>query len=194
MPLSKRLQQLLKRLDKLEEHFLPKPDQFSLSGNYTEEQHDKTKAYLLLVHAELEAYFEDHARNRAAIALAHWQRTGVCPPVLTRLLLHHQDELAPISAQTVTKALRFYMSNVDKNHGIKEKNLLLLFLPVGLGHRDLDSRLVTACNQLGLKRGTFAHTSIKTHQQVDPKTERDNIKKNIIPELMKLDRKLRLLR
>ena len=51
-PLSNRLKQLLKRLTKLEEHFLPKDGQFSLSGHYSQEQDDKTKAYLLLVHAE----------------------------------------------------------------------------------------------------------------------------------------------
>ena len=194
MPSSKRLKQLLKRLDTLEKHFLPKPGQFSLTGNYSDEQHDRTKAYLLLAHAELEAYFEDHAKNKVSVALLSWQRTGICNAVLSRLLLHHQEELEPVSQQTITRATNFYLNKVEKNHGIKEKNLLSLFLPIGLGHRDLDTRLVSACNQLGTKRGKFAHTSIKTHQQVDPKSERDNIKRNIVPELKKLDDRLRILR
>jgi len=62
MPRSKRLSQLENRLETLEKHFLPAEKDFSLTGNYSKEQHDKTKAYLLLVHAELEAYFEDRAR------------------------------------------------------------------------------------------------------------------------------------
>jgi hypothetical protein len=194
MKISKRLQQLLKRLDKLEKHFLPSDGQFSLSGNYSEEQNDRTKAFLLLAHAELEAYIEDRAKSRADLAHIHWQRSGNCTFVLSRLLLHHQDELEPISQNTVTKAVNSYIDKVDKNHGIKEKNLLSLLLPIGLIHRDLDTRLVTACNQLGRKRGQFAHASIKTHQQVDPKSERDNIRKNIVPELKKLDTKIRALR
>jgi HEPN superfamily RiboL-PSP-like protein len=192
MPLSQRLQQLISRLQILEKHFLPQ--QFSLSGNYSREQDDRTKAYLLLVHAELEAYLEDRARSRVDLAYARWQRTGMCTPVLSRLLVYHQDEFEPISAIKVDKAVNFYLDKVDKNHGIKQKNLLSLFLPLGISHQDLDTQLMSACEQLGRKRGQFAHASIKTHQQVDPKTERDNIKKNIIPELKKLDRKLKILR
>jgi len=194
MPLSTRLQQLLKRLSILEKHFLPAEGQFSLSGHYSHEQADKTKAYLLLAHAELEAYFEDRARSRVDVADAQWQRTGTCTPVLSRLLVHHQDELEPISPDRVRKAVNYYVDKLDKNHGIMEKNLLAIFLPLGLSHHDLDTRLITACNQLGRKRGQFAHASIKTHQQVDPKTERDNVRKNIIPELKKLDRKLKSIR
>jgi CRP-like cAMP-binding protein len=194
MPLSKRLQQLLKRLTTLEKHFLPKDGQFSLSGNYSPEQDDKTKAYLLLVHAELEAYLEDRAKNRVDVAHASWQRTGVCTSVLSRLLVYHQREFEPISTHSVTKAVNYYLEKLDKNHGVMERNLLSMFLPLGISHQDLDSRLITACTQLGRKRGQFAHASIKTHQQVDPKTERDNIRKNIIPELKKLDRRLKNLR
>jgi hypothetical protein len=194
LPLSKRLHQLLKRLETLEEHFLPPDGQFSLTGQYSREQHDKTKAYLLLVHAELEAYLEDRARSRVDIAHNSFQQTGLCTSVLSRLVVHHQDELEPISPDKVRKAVNYYLNRIENNHGILEKNLLSLFLPIGLHHRDLDTRLVTACNQLGRKRGQFAHASIKTHQQVDPKTERDNIRKNIIPELKKLDGKVRGLR
>lgn len=178
----------------LEKHFLPEEGQFSLSGNYSREQDDKTKAFLLLAHAELEAYFEDRAKNRVDVAHAHWQRAGTCTAVLSRLLVYHQDEFEPISPHSVRKAVNYYVDKLDKNHGILEKNLLSIFLPLGLGHHDLDSRLVTACNQLGRKRGQFAHASIKTHQQVDPKSERDNIRKNVIPELKRLDRRLRVLR
>lgn len=192
MPLSKRLQQLLRRLDTLEKHFMPQ--EFSLTGRYSKEQDDKTKAYLLLVHAELEAYFEDRARNRLIVAHSHWQRTGACTSVLSRLIVHHQDELEPLSQISVTRAVNHFTDKLDKNHGIKEKNLLSIFLPLGLGHHDLDTRLVSACNQLGRKRGQFAHASIKTHQQVDPKTERDNVRKNIVPEIKKLDQRLRVLR
>jgi hypothetical protein len=192
--ISRRLRELLSRLAVLERHFPPKDGEFSLSGHYTREQDDKTKAYLLLVHAELESYFEERAKSRADIAHSHWQRTGKCPLVLSRLLVYHQEELEALSPAAVTKAMNYYLDKIEKNHGIKEKNLLSLFLPVGLGHRDLDTRLVAACDQLARKRGQFAHASFKAHQQVDPQTERDNVRENIMPELIKLDRKIRKLR
>jgi hypothetical protein len=195
MPTPKRLQRLLTRLDKLESHFLPAV--FSLTGRYSPQQHDYTRAFLLLVHAELESYFEDRARNLVTLAQAQYQRKGVCTPVLSRLIVYHQatkDELGPVSMIAVGKAMNYYLDHLDKNHGIKEKNLLTIFLPLGIGHADLDAQLVTACNQLAQKRGQFAHASFKTHQQVDPKTERDNIRKNILPELKNLETQLKKLR
>jgi len=194
MPTPKRLQRLLTRLDNLEKHFLPAS--FSLTGRYTQRQHDHTKAFLLLVHAELESYFEDRARKLVANAQARYQSKGICTPVLSRLLVYHsaaKDELAPVSPIAVSRAINYYLDHLDKNHGIKEKNLLTIFLPLGISHAELDAQLTAACNQLAQKRGQFAHASFKTHQQVDPKTERDNIKLNILPELRNLEKRLRIL-
>jgi hypothetical protein len=174
------------------------PASFSLTGSYSPKQQDHTKAYLLLAHAELEAFFEDRARNRVDLALAQWQRNGLCTPVLSRLLIFHhaveRDEIGALSSHAVTKAINYFLDKLDKNHGIKEKHLLAILLPLGISHGELDSRLVAACNQLAQKRGQFAHASFKTHQQIDPKTERDNIRNNIIPELKKLDIKIKKLR
>jgi hypothetical protein len=117
--------------------------------------------------------------------------------VLSRLLVYHnasKDELGPASAKAVEKAINYYLDHLDNNHGIKEKNLLNIFLPLGISHAELDARLVSACNQLARKRGQFAHASFKTHQQVDPKTERDNIRSNILPELRHLEKRLKGLR
>lgn len=192
MSTPKRLRRLLTRLDMLETHLLPPV--FSLTGCYAPRQHDCTKAFILLVHAELESYFEDRARHIATRAVAQYQRKGVCTPVLSRLLVYHnagKDELGPVSQQAVSKAVNYYLDHLDKNHGIREKNLLTIFLPLGISHADLDAQLVTACNQLAQKRGRFAHASFKTHQQIDPKTERDNIRANILPELRNLEERLK---
>jgi hypothetical protein len=194
MPTPKRLQRLLTRLDKLEGHLLPSA--FSLTGRYSPRQHDHTKAFLLLVHAELESYFEDRARRLVTNAEVRYRTRGVCTPVLSRLLVYHhaaKDELGPVSPNTVSKAINYYLDHLEKNHGIKEKNLLTIFLPLGISHVDLDAQLVAACNQLAQKRGQFAHASFKTHQQVDPKTERDNIRHNILPELRNLEKRLKTL-
>lgn len=194
MQTPKRLQRLITRIDRLEEHFLPTT--FSLTGRYNRQQHDFTKAFLLLVHAELESYFEDRAKKIVLNAQARYQRTGTCSPVLSRLLVYHhatKDELGPVSAQSVTKAINYYLDHLDKNHGIREKNLLTIFLPLGMSHAVLEAQLIAACNQLSIKRGQFAHASFKTHQQIDPKTERDNIKVNILPQLRSLEKRFKNL-
>jgi hypothetical protein len=194
MPTPKRLQRLLTRLDGLEAHLLPAV--FSLTGRYTPRQKDYTKAFLLLVHAELESYFEDRARTLVTNAAARYQSKGICTPVLSRLLVYHhavKNELGPASPDAVSKAINYYLDHLDKNHGIKEKNLRTIFLPLGISHAQLDAQLVAACNQLAQKRGQFAHASFKTHQQVDPKTERDNIRLNILPELKSLEKRLKRL-
>jgi hypothetical protein len=41
------------------------------------------------------------------------------------------------------------------------------------------------------KRGQFAYASFKTHQQVDPQTERDNIGLNVLSELKNLEKRLK---
>jgi hypothetical protein len=194
MPTPKRLQRLLARVEKLEEHFLPAT--FSLTGRYTRRQRDLTKAFLLLIHAELESYFEDRARRLALNAQARYQRSGICSPVLSRLVVYHhsvKEELGPVSALAVTKAVNYYCNRLDNNHGIRENNLLAIFLPLGIGHAALEAQLIAACNQLSQKRGQFAHASFKTHQQIDPKTERENLRKNILPQLRNLERLLKTL-
>jgi hypothetical protein len=194
MPTPKRLQRLLTRIEKLKAHFLPAT--FSLTGRYNQRQRDHTKAFLLLVHAELESYFEDRARRLIENAQARYQRSGMCTPVLSRVLVYHnaiKDDLGPVSTRAVGKAVNYYLGHLDKNHGIKEEHLLTIFLPLGIGHAALNAQLVTACNQLSQKRGQFAHASFKTHQQVDPKSELENIRLNILPELKNLEKQLRKL-
>ena len=150
------------------------------------------------MHAELESYFEDRARKlvdecRSTIsdARAFARR---CSRACSSTINAAKDELGPVSPHAVSKAINYYLDHLDKNHGIKEKNLLTIFLPLGISHAELDAQLVAACNQLAQKRGQFAHASFKTHQQVDPKTERDNIRKNILPELKNLETQFKKLR
>jgi hypothetical protein len=196
VPVSNRLKQLIVRIKNLETHLLPTT--FSLTGKYSARQSDLTKAFLILVHAELESFLEDRAEKRVALAESQWKRNGLCTPVMSRLLLYHQAtekrELQPISPHAVAKAVNYYVDKLRNNNGIKERNLLSILLPLGISHADLGSQLVAACNQLAFKRGQFAHASFKTHQQIDPKTERDNIRENIIPELKKLDVKIKRLK
>jgi hypothetical protein len=127
-------------------------------------------------------------------AQEYWTRHGRCTPVLSRILVYHhareKDELEPTSAKAVEKAVNYFLDMLGKNHGMTPQHLRTMLLPLGIGHDALDTQLTAALQQLARKRGQFAHASFKAHQPIDPKTERDNIQKNIFPELKKLDRRL----
>lgn len=193
MPASKRFQRLVTRLAVLEKHLLPA--QFSPTGRYSVREVDLARAYVLLAHAEIEAYFEDRAQGRVDRAYDAWQNRQVCSSLLSRLVMYHEArakswDVTTVSTQTVAKAVNFYVSELRGNHGIKEKNLLSMFLPLGLKHGDFDASLLATLNSFGFLRGKLAHESIKTHQPIDPKNERDKIRQHILPELRKLDRKI----
>ena len=59
MAYSPRLRELLIRIQTLENHFLPTGLKFSSTGQYSPLEEDHGRAYVLLVHAEIEAYFEE---------------------------------------------------------------------------------------------------------------------------------------
>jgi len=193
MPASKRFQSLVRRLAVLEKHLLP--SQFSPTGHYSAREVDLARAYVLLTHAEIEAYFEDRAQVKVGRAYDAWQNRQVCSSLLSTVVMYYQARakawsVTTISNQNAEKARNFYVTELRENHGIKEKNLLSIFLPLGLEHGDFDASLLATLNSFGLLRGKLAHESIKTHQPIDPKNERDKIQKHILPELRKLDSKI----
>jgi hypothetical protein len=196
LPISRRLKEVIARLVALEQNFLP--DSFSLTGHYTRQETDNTKAYLLLVHGELESYFEDRAERIVMRARTHWSRHSRCTPVLSSILVYHHScekkELEPSSAQAVEKAINYFLDKLTRNHGITSQHLRSILLPLGIGHNALGIQLTTSLEQLSRKRGQFAHASFKAHQPIDPQTEWHNIHRNILPELKKLDRELTRLR
>src|SRR5258708_13409988 len=169
MSTPKRLQRLLTRLDRLEAHLLAAA--CSLTGRYSARQIDHNKPCLLVVPPELESSFEDRARTLVTNAEARYQSKGICTPVLSRLLLYHnavKEELGPVSPNAVSKAINYYLDHLGKIHGIKQKNLLTIFLPLRISHAQLAAQLVAACNQLTKKRGQFPHSNITHHHQLAP--------------------------
>src|ERR1700674_3195458 len=93
MAKSRRLRDLEKRLDVLHVHFLP--TQFSPMGQYTARQHDLARAYVLLVHAEMESYMEDRAREVAHKVQTAWQRANRHSKIIRRLFNFHNRRDRP---------------------------------------------------------------------------------------------------
>jgi hypothetical protein len=201
MAYSARFRELVKRLRVLEKHFLPKGLKFPPTGQYSAQEEDHGRAYVLLVHAEIESYFEDRVQDVVDRAYADWRQNASCGKTLERLLRHHLDSQKkpwrPIvkSDAAITAAVNSYGSIVDGNNGVKENNLLALLFPIGFEYRTLDGTWLATMESFGSARGTFAHTTqLKAQQSIDPQGEYRNVRDQILPPMRKLDGRISRLR
>jgi hypothetical protein len=192
MATSRRFKLLVRRLESLRAHLLPA--QFSPVGQYTDREHDLARGYLVLVHAEIEAYCEDRTRGVAAKAHARWSQKNTCGRILVRLVRFHDISnrqpwrVIDKSPGKIQSAVNSYLGSIGQNHGVKEENLYKMLYPIGIEADDLDNVWLAIMNSFGTTRGNVAHSSISTQQPIDPATEYQRITNQILPGLRKLDR------
>lgn len=156
------------------------PEKFSPTGDYGDEIFEKVRAYKALTHAELEYYFEQIGITVAKKAYADWDSNGAVSKALIALTVYYSGQYAPIPTQKtgnnsdinldvrINKAFTEYCRNVNaENNGIKEKNLLKLFLPIGIEIDSIPDDLIIASNNYGVIRGEIVHTT-RTKQNLTP--------------------------
>jgi hypothetical protein len=157
------------------------------------------RAYVLLVHAEIESYVEDRAGEVAQRAGACWAKAGRHSRVIRRVVSFHnlrnEQPWKPFdrSPDKMRAALNSYHSLIRNNNGIKENNVRRLLYPIGIENEDLNITWLVNLEAFGKYRGSLAHGSIKTHQPIDPETE-DKKVGDILKGLKSLDRKISRLR
>jgi len=199
MAKSSRLKKLIKRIDFLETHILP---QERVDGNYTKKEVDLIKSYVLLVHAEFEAYIEDKAKDKASKSLNNWGSSRKKSSCLQAILAFSGNEInydneRKTNTQSiefrVNKAVNHYLNLIKKNNGVKESDILGILLPLGLELSDLDGTWLSVMDSFGSTRGNIAHNSVGVQLTLDRATELDRIKNQILPELIKLDEKIEKL-
>ncbi len=184
-------------MDILKGHFLP--GQFNPIGTYTRREYDLARAYVVLAHAELEAYLEDRATEIAKRAESNWQAKGRHSQIIRGICASHNvrtnEPWLPFTkdAKRIKAALKFYKYVVRSNHGIKEANLLRLVSPLGIQYQNIDATLMTDLDTFGSFRGGIAHSSIKTQQPIDMEGQYKKVEA-IIKRLKVLDRKINQLR
>lgn len=205
MPSSIRFRDLQRELNRLKKQFLPK---FSPTSNYTDRQIALTTAYRVLAHAEIESYIEDRVWEVALYAKQEWDRQKKSNRTLICLLgfSGQMMEVPPITLtpirgnrvvppertdidKKIDSALNVFRKVIENNHGLKEKNLLALLLPIGIKSNELDSVFLANMDTFGEQRGLVAHssaTSYRTTQLPDPATELDKVQQ-IIVDLQTLD-------
>jgi hypothetical protein len=201
MPRSVRFRELANRLAELRRNLLPKA--FSPTGMYNARQTDRARGYRLLAHAEIESYLEDRAREVARVAVAKWQTSRKAERVVVALVAFHhsQEPLTRIrlkelhsknrnhAEEAIHKANQRFHRQLANNHGIKEENVLEVLLPLGMDPSDIDTVWLSTMDSFASLRGETAHTSIRTHQPLDPKTEKGTVDQ-ILLGLRDIDKKL----
>ena len=199
MAKSKRLNQLLSRLQFLENNILPA---VRIDGNYTKKEQDLIRSYVLLSHAEIEAFLEDKAKEKVRKALSNWNVSRIKSNCLKSILSFTGNEIdfendpnAKNLQYRINKTIAHYMNSVvDKNHGVKEKNILKILLPLGIELSDIDQTWLSVMESFGSTRGSIAHSSLQVQNRIDRNSELERINLQIVPELTNLDELIKKLK
>lgn len=184
MARSARFRAFEKRLTELKKHLLPEIDP---TGSYNARQYDRVRGYQLLAHAEIESCLEDLALATADAALAAWKVDGRARTCLTALVAYHDQDFQPtpksilkhtkktpqfVSERIHIAASRYKKRIRDTNHGIRERNVLSILLPIGVDTGDIDPTWLATTDSFGATRGEVAHLAIiHTKQPPDPANE-----------------------
>ncbi len=189
MAQSDRYRELQRRLGELREHLLPR--QFSPTGEYSDRVYDRTRAFRLMVHAELEACIEDLALHTVDAVCNLWAIDRKPRTTLVALLAHDSEGFGgppvelPTSSPAEPRSLRgrvdlarrrfsYYVRT--QNHGIRESNVLALLLPAGVRESEIEPLWLADIDSFGLRRGETAHQARRTQQPLDPRDEQEQAK------------------
>lgn len=179
----------------------------------TDRQLDRARGYRLLVHAEIESYLEDISKDVVTNAIRDWKRTGKPSYVLVAFLASYHsswnlgdimknEEIIQISKSrknirdsvndVIDIAQRQFIQKIMDNHGVKERNLKTLILPVGIDISKLDSTWLTNLDNFGGLRGEVAHMTKRATTQINPQDEYNTVKALLVG-LEDLDRRIKTL-
>jgi hypothetical protein len=208
MPVSTRFKEMRVRLAELRNHMLPST--FSPTGGYSDRQLDRARGYRVLVHAEIESYLEDIAREAVTKAIREWKASRKPSMILLSFLAAYhsgwdtnderanEDIIRLAKARSRVKdsvdeainiAQKQYIACVRDNHGVKEKNFKQLILPLGVEIGELDGTWLTNLDSFGANRGETAHKTKRATGQINPEDEYKAVRK-LLKGLRELDEKI----
>lgn len=169
---TKRYKELQKRINQLRKHFVKGFESRNIT-DFSNRQMDLVRAFRVLCHAEIEAYFEGMAMELLLNAKRKWDIYHKANITIACLFAHYQK--IETNASTSTKIYqvinKFERDRIEQNNGIKEQNLVKLFVPLGIDKDDIDATWLATIDSYGSGRGTVAHTSASTQQPIDINTE-----------------------
>lgn len=201
-----RYRELVKRIDELREHLLPQ--EFSKTGEYTNQVLEIARGYKLLVHAEIEAYIEDAAVTIIRAALRVWKRKRKeSATLISFLCCYHcswntdneesirslalaRKRIKDKTEEILDNASIQYLNIIKDNHGIRENNLRKIICPTGIELDDLDTTWLSLLDSFGQQRGEVAHNTKKATAQINPQDELKNVE-DIMAGIRRLDQLFR---
>ncbi|SFR85440.1 HEPN domain-containing protein [Maribacter stanieri] len=195
---SARYNKLKSRIKFIENNLLPDE---KITGNYTKKEKDLIRGYILLVHAEIEAYFEDIAKQVVSNAKSKWIATrqkSNCILSIIAFCSHEinweNDPSKNDIKHRINRTTGHYTNKLNSNHGIKSNNVKNILLPLGIEESQLDQTWLNTMDDFGAKRGSIAHSTHSVQNPIDLKTEKDRINIQIIPEIKDLDSIIKALK
>ncbi len=184
---------LKKRLRVLDKQFLNfKPGDSPLPQNQ-----DNLRAFKLLAHAEIESYIEGIVLNIWKECHSEWINNKRVLPSLAFLIMYSSSQFKANEHQLIVdkrieQILTTYKTLVSSNNGIMRKNILQLFIPLGIKYTDVDSTWLSTIDSYGSSRGDVAHTSFAVQRQLDKNDELNNLVL-VIKGIKEMDLKLQKL-
>lgn len=137
--------------------------------NYTPDRY-KLAAFRLLVHAEIEDYLEEMARQQISQTLADIKNKVNVLGILDfyALATHFQEALpltCPYDHEKFAAKAEIVLNKgnqfIKNNNGIKSESFLILSLLRGKWMGQIDDTLATLLNDYGKDRGNVAHSSVR---------------------------------
>lgn len=198
MPRSPEYRALQHRIVELRAHFLPQ--RFHPTGDYTDRQLDRTGAFIILAHAEIEFFLESIVVETAKNAADAWiSRKLMTEPLVSMLAYCDNQNSIPPKLQgpdsvelnnRVIKASETVCQYANsQNNGIKERDILKLLMPVGIQEADIDPTWLADIDSFGRVRGKLAHTSKRVQVPPNPQDEFQTVNR-IVSGLTDIDKTL----
>ncbi|MDQ8190072.1 HEPN domain-containing protein [Roseibacillus persicicus] len=184
----------------------------SPTGDYSVRKQERACGFSILVHAEIEAFLEDRTREIFHKFCRDFNRDRKVSYSLSCFLCcyhsswieideRHNSEIIAMAknrgqansvADVIQKASIQFSQIISNNHGVKEKNLRSLLIPIGVDFDSLDSIWIAEMESFGALRGERAHTSASVTRTINPEDELYVVRRLLIG-LQTLDEKINQL-
>ncbi|KOA81394.1 hypothetical protein ACR53_03220 [Bacillus stratosphericus] len=190
---SVRYYNLESRLNDLENHYVSQLYEKSFLDLNPKEL-DMCRGYRVLCHAEVESYLEDRALELLNHSRSNWFQHNKIKTSLLSLFAHYKfldnpeingyrdvgergnnRKYMKLDEKIGKLCADFKEEKIKMNHGLKQKNLINLLVPLGIDVFELDTAWLSTMDSFGSKRGETAHTSVHTQQPIDLTTEKSDL-------------------
>ena len=194
---SAQFKNLRSNLAVLRKHLLP--NRFKADLSYNDRVYTNVLAYVVLCHGAFEEYFETRVIEIAQSALKALTVKQSATQAITAIVAYRGSQhdfppstfSAPQPSQLASWAQkvdfkekardcvsRFINKVKSENHGIRERNLAALLVPIGVSVDDVDNLLLNELDSYGKRRGGYAHSGVLGHvsQRRDPFDEYKKVK------------------